>query len=150
MTVDERIRILREVVAPVGGAYLVVVAMLIAYRRDPRRRRTEGVPGRRGEPVRGRDEWASLTRYVMGMTVGGYLVFLGIVVTFYFVLGGEDRSFVLQALREGSVLTFGMVVPAFLLISLLYGLARRRTRPPGSLTDHGGRAAPPGERKRPA
>jgi hypothetical protein len=62
---------------------------------------------------------------------GGYLLFLLIVGVFYFVLGDHDERFLLQALREGSVLTFAIVVPAFLLISWLYERPARPRRSRG-------------------
>ena len=149
MTMDEWARILRQVVAPVAGAYLVVVAMLLSYRRDRMVAQAPAGHARRFYALRGGREWLALARYVVGTAAGGYLVFLLIVVAFYFILGGEDRSFVVEALREGSVLTFAMVVPAFVLISWLYGLADRRRGKRRPLTGPGGRGAQPGERNTP-
>ena len=147
MTVDEWSRILRQAVAPVGAAYLVVLVMLLAYRRD---RGERGAPDRAGRvgPVRGRRGWIELARYVIGTAAGGYMIFLLIVVAFYFVLGGEGRDLLLEALREGSVLAFAIVVPGFLLISWVHGLRGRRTRPSRSLTDPEGRAVQSEERRR--
>jgi hypothetical protein len=51
---------------------------------------------------------------------------------FYLVLGGEDRSLLDQALGEGSMLAFLIVVPGFLAIEWLHEFARRlagRARP---------------------
>ena len=146
---DEWVRILRQVVAPVGGAYGVVLAMLLWYRRDRSAGRAPAGRVQRFDGVRGGQEWLALARYVVGTAAGGYLVFLLIVVAFYFILGGEDRSFVVEAVREGSVLTFAMVVPAFVLISWLYGLRDRRDGRGRSLTRPGGRDARPGERNTP-
>jgi hypothetical protein len=146
---DEWTRILRQVVAPVAGAYLVVVAMLLWYRRDRPVAPAPAGHARRFHAVRGGRDWLALARYVVGTAAGGYLVFLLIVITFYFILGGEDRSFVVEALREGSVLTFAMVAPAFLLISWLYGLGDRRRGRRRSITGPGGRGAQPGERNTP-
>lgn len=146
---DEWNRILRQVIAPVGGAYLVVVAMLLWFRRDRTVARAPAGHARRFDAMRSRPQWLALARYVVGTAAGGYLVFLLIVVTFYFILGGEDRSFVVEALREGSVLTFAMVVPAFLLISWLYGLGNRRHGRRRPLTGPEGRGGQPGERNTP-
>jgi Family of unknown function (DUF6256) len=101
--------VLRHDVAPVASAFAVWVAVLVSYCRSTRRRRPLRAP-----PL-GRKAFEGLA----SMAVGGYLVFLAIVVVFYFVLGGEKPSFIVQALREGSVLAFGMVVPAFLALSWL-------------------------------
>src|SRR5881396_1133369 len=96
--------VLRHDVAPVLSAFTVWVAILVSYRHSIRRGARD-----RLHPV-GLRAFAALA----SMAVGGYLVFLAIVVVFYFVLGGETSSFIVQALREGSVLAFGMVVPVFL------------------------------------
>src|SRR5207249_7610774 len=67
-------------------------------------------------------------RALGSLLAGGYLVFLMIVVVFYFVLGGKDRSLIWQALGQGSLLTFGMVLPAFVLLSWAQARARKSTR----------------------
>jgi hypothetical protein len=150
MTMDEWLRILRQAVAPVAGAYLVVVAMLLRYWRDQRAGSAPPSRARHFHAVRGGGEWLALFRYVLVTAAGGYVVFLLIVVTFYFVLGGEDRNFIVEALREGSVLTFAMVVPTFLLITWLYGFVGRGDRRRRPLTSPGGRGAQPGGRNTPA
>src|SRR6266508_3026199 len=45
---------------------------------------------------------------------------------FYFVLGDEEPDFIRQALVEGSLLAFALVVPAFLVLSLIEDLRSRR------------------------
>jgi UDP-N-acetylmuramyl pentapeptide phosphotransferase/UDP-N-acetylglucosamine-1-phosphate transferase len=70
-----------------------------------------------------------LGRYVVGTALGGYAVFLAIVVIFYFVLGEESGTLVDQALGEGSVLAFAMVVPVLLLLGWIEDrLSVRRSR----------------------
>ncbi|MGH2557059.1 MAG: DUF6256 family protein [Actinomycetota bacterium] len=124
--------ILRHDVIPVAAAFVVFLGLLVAYRRATRSPR--GGTGRSSAGDRsglGRGEagaapgWGELLRYVAGMAAGGYLFFLAIVLVFYFVLGGEDRSFIRQALVEGSLLAFGLVVPAFLLFSRIEDLRSR-------------------------
>jgi len=124
--------VLRHDVIPVAAAFVVFVGLLVAYRRATRSSH-EG-PARtsagdrkaigRGAAVAA-PGWGDLFRYVAGMAVGGYVFFLVIVVVFYFVLGGEDRSFIRQALVEGSLLAFALVVPAFLLFSRIDDLRSR-------------------------
>jgi len=114
--------VLRHDVIPVAAAYLVFLGILISYRRTTRqvRRATaakESAPG-----------WGDLARYLVGTVAGGYVFFLAIVVVFYFVLGGEDLAFIRQALVEGSLLTFALVLPAFLLLTAIDDL-RSRGRP---------------------
>jgi hypothetical protein len=119
--------LLRRDVIPVAAAYLVFLGLLITYRvtigtRSPRsgpreERQSGGVP-----------RWGDLIRHLAGTAVGGYAFFLLIVVVFYFSLGGEELEFIRQALFEGSILTFALVLPAFLLFAFLDDLrSRRRT-----------------------
>ncbi|MGH2573000.1 MAG: DUF6256 family protein [Actinomycetota bacterium] len=115
--------LLRQAVIPVVSAYLVFLAILVAYRRQ----RREGRDGPRISEAHGPPAWRHLIRHVTAMAVGGYLFFVLIVVLFYFVLGNEPRGLIRQALVEGSLLTFGMVLPAFLLIAWI---ADRRSRAP--------------------
>jgi asparagine N-glycosylation enzyme membrane subunit Stt3 len=143
--------VFRHDVAPVASAYVVFVIMLIAYARN--HRRSQG-PGRRPVVrIRARTRprpvaWADLTGYVVGTAFGGYAVFLAIVLIYYLALGGEDRRFVVQAFREGSVLTFAIVVPGLLLISWLHDCRHRRG---GILRDgpSGTQAHPSGGRRWP-
>lgn len=109
--------VLRHDVIPAASAFAVWVALLVVYRRSVRN----------GKPVRPSPTHRRALGALASMVVGGYVVFVAIVVLFYFVLGGEAPSFILQALGEGSVLTFGMVVPAFLGLSWL--AERGRPRP---------------------
>jgi hypothetical protein len=113
--------VLRHDVIPVLSAFAVWVAILAANRTSSR-----GGHSAAAKPV-GRKAFGALA----SMVAGGYLVFLAIVVVFYFVLGGEESSFILQALGEGSLLAFAMVIPAFLALSWLdergwLRLSRRR------------------------
>jgi Family of unknown function (DUF6256) len=99
--------VVRHDVIPVASAFAVWVGVLVSYRRSGGRRPEHGPTGRRAFGA------------LASLVVGGYLVFLAIVVVFYLVLGGEALSFISQALVEGSVLAFGIVVPAFLGLSWL-------------------------------
>ena len=116
-------RILREVVAPVLTGYLIVLGMLLAYRRALIRR---GAGALRPRPAP--SGWRAVAGHVVGTTAGGYAFFLLLVVVFYFVLGGESTTLVTDALVDGSLLAFGVVVPTFLLLSWADGLLRRRRR----------------------
>jgi hypothetical protein len=122
--------VLRHDVIPVAAAFVVFLGLLVAYRRatrSPRGGTGRSSAGDRNGLGRGAAPgWRELFRYVAGMAAGGYLFFLAIVVVFYFVLGGEDRSFIRQALVEGSLLAFGLVVPAFLLFSRIDDMRSHR------------------------
>jgi hypothetical protein len=115
--------VLRHDVIPVASAYLVFIGVLIAYARARSR------PGRpRSADHRPPATWLDLVRYLAITAAGGYLFFLGIVVGFYVVLGGESPEFLRQALAEGSLLAFAMVIPAFLVLSRLQELLSGRGR----------------------
>jgi hypothetical protein len=122
--------VLRHDVIPVAAAYVVFLALLITYYRATRRGNEP--TGHRAakrwgvRPAGGAPGWGDLVRYLAGVAAGGYVFFLSIVVVFYFVLGGEDPEFIRQALVEGSLLTFALVVPAFLLFSHIEDLRSRR------------------------
>lgn len=126
--------VLRHDVIPVAAAFVVFVGLLVAYGRATRTAgRTEGST-REGHAGIGRPAagsvpgWGDLLRYMLSMVVGGYVFFLAIVVVFYFVLGGEDESFIRQALVEGSLMAFVLVAPAFFLLSMIETwLTRRRS-----------------------
>jgi hypothetical protein len=114
--------VLRHDVIPVASAFAVWIGFLVSYQRTGgRRRQPEDRPtGRRA------------FRRLASTVIGGYVVFLFVVVVFYFVLGGEAPSFIYQAVGEGSFLAFGIAVPAFLGLSWLdqrgwFRLTRRRT-----------------------
>jgi hypothetical protein len=127
--------VLRHDVIPVASAYIVLLALLVTYHLATRRSAGGPSPGRKRPRTRSSSGahpgWGDLVRYVAGTAAGGYLFFLSIVVVFYFVLGGEDPEFIRQAFVEGSILAFGLVVPAFLVLSFLSGLRsrQRQTKP---------------------
>lgn len=126
--------VLRHDVIPVAAAYAVLLCLLITYRLSTRGgsgRPADGYGRRRSRAIRADPGWADLVRYAAGTAAGGYVFFLSIVVVFYFTLGGEDLEFIRQAIVEGSLLTFALVVPAFLLMSvfverLFHGRPRKR------------------------
>jgi Family of unknown function (DUF6256) len=126
--------VLRHDVIPVLSAYLVFLAILLAYRHA--RRRAGGALHAAGTRSAGgeRPTWRDLVRYLAAMVAGGYVFFLAIVVVFYLILGSEPRSFVSQALGEGSLLAVA-TIPAFLAISWAADrLARARSIPPEDRT----------------
>jgi membrane protease YdiL (CAAX protease family) len=116
-------RVLRQDIAPVGSAYLVFLVVFIWY--ATRRRRGTPLPRQRSVEVPVR--WTAALRLVVPTVAGAYLVFTLIIAIFYLVLGGQPRNFVPQALAQGSVLAFGIVLPAFVLLTWAEaGLRRRR------------------------
>ncbi len=121
----DRWDVLRHDVIPVAAAYLVFLGLLISYRVTAGRRSPRSGP-REEKQGGGVPRWGDLIRHLAGTAIGGYAFFLLIVAVFYFTLGGEDLEFIRQALVEGSILTFALVVPAFLLFSFLADLRSRR------------------------
>ena len=111
--------VVRHDVLPVASAYLAFLALLVISRRASSRPRRSARPSHTGSEPRG---IVALTRYLAGMIVGGYVVFLVIVVVFYLLLGGESSVFVGHALAGAAWLGFGVVLPAFLLLSWLADL----------------------------
>lgn len=115
---------LRRDILPVASAFVVWVLMLVAFHRS--RRAGAGRP--RSSPA-GEPGLRHLIRYVVATAAGGYAFFLAIVLVFYLVLGGEPERLVRQALVEGSVLAFAVVVPAFVVMSMVADRLRRPPRP---------------------
>ncbi len=113
---------LRTAIAPAASAYILFLVVLVAYRRSGQTR--PPAAGCRAGPPLG----SALVGYVVRTAAGGYVIFLGIVILFYPILGGTSPDLVPDALGEGLVLAFG-VVPAFLALSWLeHVLHRRDTR----------------------
>jgi hypothetical protein len=80
---------------------------------------------RRTEPTTPR-AW-STAAYVRALTrtvVGGYLVFLSIVVVFHVALAGDRAAFE-DAAAKGAILAFVVVTPAFAALSWLEHALRR-------------------------
>jgi hypothetical protein len=120
--------VVRHDIIPVASAFLAFVALLLAYHRARRRRGGDAsprVPGSERAPDPG---WPHLLRYLAGTMAGGFLVFLAIVVVFYFVLGDEDVSLIVEAVLGGSALAFLIVGPVFLVFSWLAERSSRRDR----------------------
>jgi hypothetical protein len=130
--------VLRHDVIPVASAYLVFLAMLVAYARAwPRRGHPEGPTIRRPAA------WPDLVRHLAITAAGGYIVFVAIVVAFYLILGGESLEFTRQALVEGSLLAFAVVIPAFVALSWLDQVVSRQWQSNGEEAPQTGSPARP-------
>jgi Family of unknown function (DUF6256) len=119
--------VVRHDIIPVASAFLAFVALLVAYHRARRggRDTSPRVPGSERAPDPG---WPHLLRYLAGTMAGGFVFFLAIVVVFYFVLGDEDVSLIVEAVVGGSALAFLIVGPVFLVFSWLAERSSRRDR----------------------
>ena len=108
--------LLRHDVIPVLSGYLVVMSMFVAHRRDRRRQAARGRPD---EPVTIRGwppTWTGLTRYLLATALGGYVVFIAVILLYYFALGGENLTFIRDALTGGVWLGLGIAVPGLLFL----------------------------------
>jgi hypothetical protein len=132
-----RTDLLRHDIVPVLTGYVVFLAIVASYWLH--RRAGKPTLARGGGTATGgatdehRYAWRPLARYLAGLFVGGYAFFLSVVVIFYFVIGERSRTFISQALGQGSVFTFGIVLPAFMVLSFAEDgisrmLQRRRDR----------------------
>ncbi|HEX9313158.1 MAG TPA: DUF6256 family protein [Actinomycetota bacterium] len=121
----------RHDVIPVVSGYVVVMSMFVAHRRDRRRRAARGRPD---EPITIRGwppTWSGLTRYLLATALGGYVVFIAVILLYYFALGGENFTFIRDALTGGVWLGFGIAVPGLLFLAWVGERTRdRRVRPP--------------------
>jgi glycerol uptake facilitator-like aquaporin len=114
--------ILRQAVAPTASAFAVFLVVFVWFARQAGH--ADAAPGSR----LGNLAWAQLIRSVLRTLVSGYLVFALIIGIFYFVLGDEPRDFVPQSLVQGLVLGFGIVLPAFVILTAAECAVRRRLR----------------------
>ena len=125
----ERLRwsaVVRHDVVPLLSAYLLLVAMLFGHHRS---RRATGAG--RGRPVQIRG-WPPTQRglagFVVTMALGGYVVFMAVIVLYYLALGGETFRFIRDALTGGAWLGFGVAVPALLFLAWVDERRSRRRR----------------------
>ncbi len=130
--------LLRHDVIPVLSGYLVVMSILLAHRWDRRRRAAQGRPD---EPIAIRGwppTWAGLTRYLLATALGGYVVFIAVILLYYFALGGENLTFIRDALTGGVWLGLGIAVPGLLFLGWVEErigkrrVQRSKAAPPGA------------------
>jgi Family of unknown function (DUF6256) len=123
--------VFRQDVVPVLTGYAVFLATLLAYGSARRAgHATSKWPTRanrlRPELADGRAYLSSaFVRYLAWIVLGGYAFFLAVVMVFYFVIGERSRTFISQALGQGSLLAFAIVLPGFAVLSCLEEGARR-------------------------
>ena len=113
-------RIAGQVIAPTLVAFLLFLAALWAASRTPAVRTPPS------DPPADLGDWARLVRFLGGTALGGFAVFLAIVLLFYLALGGQGPGFVADALGSGAMLAFAVVVPSFMAMELLRAARKRR------------------------
>jgi hypothetical protein len=101
-------RVAGQVIAPTVVAYVAFLLALWTGFRTPSPRTSTSPP-----PARLTD-WARLVRLLATTALGGFAVFLGLILIFYFALGGQGPGFVADAFGSGAMLALAVVVPAFL------------------------------------
>jgi hypothetical protein len=130
-------------VIPVLSGYVLLMAMLLAAGPGLRRSRPRMAPYRYGavrgrtplgalEPEHGsrRAGWPRLLTHLLITAMGGYVLFLAIVLIYYFGLGGKSARFLRDAFLGGAWLTFCIAVPALMAAAWLEDRLRtRRPRP---------------------
>jgi small-conductance mechanosensitive channel len=132
-------RIAGRVVAPTLVAYAAFLLALRAGFRSPLRRRPAA------PPPASLDDWRRLVRLLAATALGGYAVFLALILFFYLALGGQGRGFVADALGSGAMLAFAVVVPSFLAMEAARALFRRATSRNRSASDRPQEPEPSGE-----
>jgi len=116
-------RLVGQVVVPLALAYAAFLAMVIATTREWRPGSDRPID--RSAPTT-RGEWRAFLRGLLLLLLSGFVLFVAIVAVFYWLLGGQPPGIVTNALRWGAALAFGVVLPAFILLTLAQRVIERR------------------------
>jgi Family of unknown function (DUF6256) len=116
--------VLRQDIAPVVTAFLGLLVLFVWY--ATRRGRVVAKQEPALGPITGPIDWRKLARRLAGTMIGGYVIFALIIGIFYFVLGEQAGNFVQQSLAQAAILEFGIVLPAFVLLTWVESGWRRR------------------------
>jgi len=109
------VNVLGDVVVPVASAYAVLAGVVLYAARHPDA----------GRPVDAPSGWRPRLRLIGVTIVGGYAVFLGIVLVYHTWLVGQPRA-LRSALRGGTFVAL-VYVPTFLAGSVLEARFGRRS-----------------------
>ena len=118
MGVEPRGVLLRQDVIPLVSVAVALAALLTWWIRVGTARHWAETAAR-GAGSASPPTFERLIRHVLTTAAGGYVAFLMIVGFYYLVLGGQTRSFLVDALWGGAFLAFGVAVPVFLLAGTL-------------------------------
>ena len=105
--------------------YLLTMGYL-AFGLHVLRRHPSGarLPSQRFTPASMRRGWPGLIRQVVGNAVGGYVLLMMVMISYYDGVAGEDAEFTASA-SEGAAALVALALPVFFLVSWV-GLAVRR------------------------
>jgi threonine/homoserine/homoserine lactone efflux protein len=108
--------VVRSIVFPLAGTYLLFMVMMLWSERERERARDAG----RARPKTATPAHpALLVRHVVVTVVAGYASFLVFVCGYYFLVARQSHHFLEQAVSGGAFLAFVVALPAFLLLGLL-------------------------------
>ncbi|MFJ8535439.1 DUF6256 family protein [Streptomyces sp. NPDC093591] len=111
-------------VAVMLTGYLLVMGYLGLGLLILRRRPAESWrPAQRSAPATAGQRWSALVRRVVGTAIGGYLVLMAVVVSWYQGIAQLGGGFLLSAVT-GAALLIGITLPLFFLAS--WAASRRR------------------------
>jgi hypothetical protein len=137
--------LIRSDLIPIVTGYLIVMVVLAAGLLAARRRTLAGRQLIRyaGRLDRG---WPAFCYHVLTDALGGYLLLAAVVVLYYYLVARVASNF-LDSDFSGSALLLAVALPVYLVASMLRVLreARRRSRRPGSATQHGTENEPDGD-----
>ena len=122
----------RQALVPMAAGYLLLMSALgFGLRRLYRPRGARSGGDERPDPVRAtppapgqRANWAALLRQVAGTVVGGYLLLIAVVVTYYFGVARVGPGF-LESAVTGTALLLALAVPVWAALSWLTERRRR-------------------------
>ena len=118
-------RVIRQDVIPLTTTY---VLFLLAMARHVRRRGVASPPREMARATGG--GFRPLARYLAVTAAGGYLVFLGILLVFYLLLGAASLRFVVKGAVRGAGLTVLVVVLFLLLVAAYRAVEAKSMRRP--------------------
>jgi hypothetical protein len=114
--------LIRQVVVPLGLTYVAFVGAMALQRRAPSR-----VPTVEAAAHDPRTHPRALVRHVAVTLAAGYVVYLGLVVSYYAIVAYQSPQFLRAAVSGGAFITFAVALPGLLLFSGAEALVRRRS-----------------------
>jgi hypothetical protein len=114
--------LIRQVVVPLGLTYVAFIWAMALRRRGPSPAST--VEAAAQTP---RMHPRALLRHVAVTLAAGYVVYLGLVVSYYAIVAYQTPQFLRAAFSGGAFITFAVALPGLLLFSGAEAIVRRRS-----------------------